>query len=234
MPNPRLLFLDSDALIQVMLVSAVPILRVLKSGYGVLSVIVPEVELEILSGKFAPRLGSMLKKAIDNGLIRVLEPSMFAQILHDDPNKSITVGKSYADIQTRGRAYSRRVDTGEAYTFAAAATLCQPCTSNDKSAIEAMLVAGLELPKHILRSFDIFVFAHQIGHSTDGDCDCMRQTLVGEKEFVPKAFVGQSYQAGLTQFQPRLIDRTKPCFGIQTSQLPVDFTAPVYLDAISI
>jgi hypothetical protein len=232
MSNARLLFLDSDALIQVMLVSALPILRVLRSDYEVLSVIVPEVELEILSGKFASRLGYMLKKAIDNGLIRVLEPSMFSQILHDDPTKSITVGKSYSDIQTRGRAYSRRVDTGEAYTFAAATTLGQPCTSNDKSAIVAMNTAGLELPKHILRSFDIFVFSHQIGHSTDGDCDCMRQTLVGEKEFVPKVFAGQSFQAGLIQFQPRLIDRVKPRIGIQAPQEPIDFTAPVYLEPI--
>jgi hypothetical protein len=234
MPNPRLLFLDSDALIQVMLVSAFPVLRLLKSRYGVVSVIVPEVELEILSGKFAPRLGSTLKKAIDNGLIRVLEPDMFSQLLHDDPTQSITVGKSYSEIQTRGRAYNRRVDNGEAYTFAAATTLGQPCASNDKSAIDAMVASGLELPKHILRAFDIVVFAHQIEHSTENDCDGMRQTLVTEKEFVPKAFLGQSFQAGLIQFEPRLIDREKPTVGIIASQPPADFSNPLYLAPVII
>jgi hypothetical protein len=232
MPNPRLLLLDSDALIQVMLVGALPVLRLLKSNYGVLSVVVPEVELEISSGKFAARLGPQFKKAIDNGLIRVLEPNMFSQILHDDVTKSITVGISYSEIQSRGRAYSRRVDTGEAYTFAAAAALGQPCASNDGSAIAAMNSAGLELPNHILRSFDIFVFGHQVGHSNEGDCDGIRQMLVAEKEFIPRAFTGRSFQAGLSQFEPRLIDRAGPCIGIRAGQLRTDHTAPVYLDPI--
>jgi hypothetical protein len=231
MPNPRLLFLDSDALIQLMLVSALPILRLLKSRYGVVSVIVPEVELEVLSGKFAQRLSPALKKAVDNGLIRVLEPDQYSQLLHDDPTQSITVGKSYSEIQARGRAYNRRVDNGEAYTFAAAATLGQPCVSNDKSAIDAMVASGLELPMHILRAFDIVVFAHQIEHSTENQCDGMRQTLVTEKEFLPKVFLGRSFLAGLIQFEPRLIDAGKPTVGIVAAQPPTDFSNPLYLAA---
>lgn len=229
MPNPRLLFLDSDVLIQIIVVGALPVLRLLKSSYGVISVIVPEVELEVLSGKFAARVSSNLKKAIDNGLIRVLEPNMFSQLLLDDPNQSIAVGRSYSDIQNRGRAYNRRVDTGEAYTFAAASTLAQPCASNDKSAIDAMNAAGLELPRHVLRAFDLFVFAHQIGHFSANECDGIRQGLVGESEFVPKMFARQSFQAGLLQYPPRLIDCTKEWVGMSVLEAPVDFSAPLFL-----
>lgn len=209
MVNPRLVHMDTDALIQVFITDTVAVLRNLKASYGIQPVIAPEVELEILSSrKFAGRFAAALRKAISAGTIVVLDAQGFGQLLTHDPSLQATaVGVSFAEIQSLGAAYNRRADRGESYTFAAAVGLSQPAVSNDITAIRALGAAGLALPPKVLRAYDLWVFANQIAQYTDARCDDIRKDLLAERtEFIPKAFQGCSFQDGLRKFTPRLID----------------------------
>src|SRR4029077_9089826 len=172
MTNPTLLFWDSDALIQFLLTNAVSPLRTLRTNYGIQSVIVPEVEIELLSSRRFAHLIPSLKKATGNKLIEVLDEPTYFRLLGDlAPLRADAVGTSYGDIQTLGRQYNQRIDTGESYTFAAALTLHQPACSNDWSAIRTHLSASLPLPFSVQRAYDVLVFAHQIGLMPEKECD---------------------------------------------------------------
>ena len=209
MANPALLFLDSDALIQVLMVDGIAILKRLKSGYGIQPCLVPEVEMEVsYSRRFGRRVQGALSTSSGAGTIVVLDPATYHRLLSTNAAlQAAAVGTSYADIQARGAAYHRRIDQGEAYTFAAAVTLGQPAVSNDMSAIRAMQQAGLPLPSHVLRAYDLIVFGHQVGVLADRDGERCRQALNSGREFGPVQQKNRSFTDGLRYFVPRLVDR---------------------------
>jgi hypothetical protein len=215
MSNPTLLFWDSDALLQILLTSAISPLKALKADYGIQSAVVPEVETEILSLRRFSRLSPSFRKAVSTSVIEVLDHQCYMNLL----SKNIALqtdarGTSYADIQATGRRYNQRVDTGEAYTYAAALTLRQPAVSHDWSALQTLMSASLPIPYSVLRAYDLIVFAHQIGLMTEKECDRFKKTLVQENEFVPRQQKAASFRDGLAVFEPRLIDATKPTVGI--------------------
>lgn len=235
MPNPSLLLVDSDALIQILIADVTVILRKLKSKYGIQPTVVPEVELEVLSSRrFGNRFRVALNKSISTGTIAVLDAATYQSLLVGNPVlQSAAIGTSYNDIQSRGAAYSKRIDIGEAYTFAAAVTLSQPAASNDRSAIDAMNRAGLQLPMTVLRAYDLFVFASQSGILPATDCELIRKALLAETEFVPAQQMNCSFRDGVQYFQPRLIDGSKPTIGLQASGTNTNFTSPIIINPIA-
>ena len=198
MANPSLLLIDADALIQLLLTKSQKILRNLKKDYGVTSVIVPEVEIEVVSiGKFKARLGPQIRKAKSNGTITVLDSSNFGTIIGSDAElQKQAIGQSYTDIQSIGAQYNRIVDRGEAYTFAQAICLSQPAVSNDWSAIQALNKAGYNLPSPVLRPYDLVAFAFQNGTLTEKECNNFRKKLESEREFVPAQMRAKSFEDG--------------------------------------
>lgn len=233
MANPSLLFWDADALIQVLLTSIYPI-KILRSDYGIQSVVVPEVELEVLAPRRITPAGAALKKARGNGLIRVLDEPTYRQLLGESESlRAEAAGTSYADIQIRGNEYNRRVDTGEAYAFAAALTLHQPAVSHDMNAISTLLGAHLPVPFVVLRAFDLVVFAHQIGKMSEQDCDRFRKTLVQLDEWIPSPQRDKSFRDGLARFEPRLIDSTRAIVGVPPAAGgPGRFFSPLYVEPL--
>lgn len=231
MANPSLLFWDSDALIQLLLTNTIAPLRALRSDYGIQSVVVPEVEIEMLSPKRFGSIAPELRKAIGNNLIKVFDESTFLDLLgRNDTLRADAAGTSFADIQQRGRAYSARVDVGEAYTFAAALELRQPAASHDWNAIKTLIALQLPLPFSVLRAFDLVVFAHQIALMSEKDCDRFRKALVQNGEGMPRSQQGKSFRDGLAQFEPRLIDSTRAIVGIPPLKGgPVRYNSPLYI-----
>lgn len=231
MANPSLLLWDSDALIQILLTNAVAPLKTLKSDYGIQSVVVPEVEVEVLSSKRFCQVASTLKKATGNRLIEVLdEPTYFSLLGSNEALRADAVGTSYSDIQLRGRDYNRRVDTGEAYTFGAALTLHQPAVSHDWNAMKTLMRTKVPVPFCVLRAWDLIVFAHQIGLMSEKDCDRFRKILVQAEEHIPRDQQGKSFRDGLKVFQPRLIDSTQEIVGVRPQQGGSSrFFSPLYV-----
>jgi hypothetical protein len=216
MPNPAILLLDSDALIQLSIKPHLWILREFKARYGMQTVIVPEVENEVLtSRRYAARVSTNVNKSIGNGNIRVLERAKFTALLQGSPVlQASAVGVSYADIQALGAAYNRRIDTGESYTFAAGVKLQQPAVSNDNRALKTMHVNGFTFPPYVFRAFDLIVFAYQAGLIDDSEADSFRKMLLTEgNEAIPAAFEHTSFAKGLAAYRPRLLDSTKQACG---------------------
>ena len=231
MANPALLFLDSDALIQHLIAGTVHVLRELKVRYGIQAVIVPEVEIEVSSGRFGPRFKPALGKAISNGVIKVFEASKYNGLLQASAQlQASAIGVSHADIQHLGAAYYRRADLGEAYTFAAAVKLGQPAVSNDITAVRALEGAGLQLPCTVLRAFDLAVFAYQSQIVLEADADAFRKALLAERsEFIPKCFRSNSFADGLRKYVPRMLDSSKSGCGMAPSA-----TSPAWANPLMI
>jgi hypothetical protein len=235
MGNPALLFWDSDALLQILLTNTISPLKTLKSNYGIQSVVVPEVEAEILSSRRFAHLSPSFKKTVSTSVIEVLHPQAYLRLLSDNKVlQSDAVGTSYADIQSLGARYNQRVDTGEAYTFAAAITLRQPAVSHDMSAMKTLMSASLPLPFSVLRSYDVIVFAHQVGLMSEKECDRFKKTLVQDREFVPREQSAASFRNGLSLFEPRLVDSSKPTVGVPPRRGgSVRFNSPLFISPIS-
>lgn len=229
MANPSVIFADTDALNQVLLGNTLRILRELKVQYGIQTIVVPEVEMELLSSRrFGQRFHSPFKKAVSNGLIKVFEESRYSAILTSlRAEQPSALGVSYADIQALGNAFHRRIDLGEAYTLAAAVKLNQPALSNDYSALKTMQQAGLQVPITVLRAYDLIVFAHQVGILDERQCEEFRQTMVTENEFVPARQKSTSFAKGLPDFVPRLIDRSRPSASAKRFEDPPPFASPL-------
>ena len=209
MPNPALLFLDSDVLIQLLLADPnLAILRALKSEYDISAAIVPEVEIEIdFNRKFAGECDVTLRKSIANHIVSIVHADSYGDIVSARTGlAAIAARTSYSDIQALGSQYHRRIDRGEAYTHAMAITLEQPAASNDWHAIQVVQNAGLRLPSPVLRTFDLIVFALEASILTLTECEDLRQTLIARREHVPKAFRNSSVKNGIRHFESRLLN----------------------------
>lgn len=207
MPNPAVLVCDSDALLQIFLTRRIKLLQHIKGEYGIQPVIVAEVEQEIWwNSRFGSRFESDLKKSIASGTVVLISEASLCGFC-------TTPAAVYAAIQSTGTDYARRIDSGEAYTFAAAIALNAPAMSHDHNALRVLAHHSLPLPSLVVRVFDLVALAFQTGALAEAECDEIRQKLASAKEWVPGAFQKSSFADGITRFDTRLLDATAPSLG---------------------
>lgn len=229
MPRPAFVFCDSDAVIQFLLAREVRPLRLLRAKYAIQPLLVREVELELQSHRrFGPRISHGLKKALEAGVLQVLEKKILDSHFGAPPAGPLAAADAMSKIEKLGRQFLSRVDTGEAYTHAAAVTLGVPSLSHDRSALDALIAAGLQVPGTVLRAFDLVALAYQVKELTEHECDGFRAALEAEKEYVPNCFARAGFGAGLAQFCPRMTDMRFPAVGTGERD-PVPFSNVVDL-----
>lgn len=202
MANPAIFLCDSDVLTQFFMVQEIRPLRYLKDSYGIQTVIVQEVDLEMRwlrkhEDKFAPPL----EKALKGGVLRVLDPPYFQSLLSDAP-----VGASWAGFQSLGAQYEGHIHRGEAFTFAAGVTLNFPAVSNDYHAIKTLEANLLPLPTPVLRTFDLIALPFHNGDLELKACENVRDVLLKNGEGLPRAFMHASFADGIKNFSHRLKD----------------------------
>jgi hypothetical protein len=193
-------------------------LKLLKTKYGIRTVITEPVEVELrhIMGNLKFRdMKHVLTKALGTSLITVLDESLLGTLI--DPAES--PGRLRA-IEDQGEAiHNLGVGIGESYSHSAAIELGQPILTNDKRAIRELLQLRVSLRRPFLRSFDILAFGAQVGHLSHADCDSARQSLVKRGDRVQACFMRRSFSDGLRLFYPRLVDGTISCIG---SPVPIE------------
>jgi len=217
-PNPQLVILDTDVLVQLLLANEFRPLRELKRCYNVQPSIVEAVEMETRSPgrslkKHLSMLEPRLQKALGNGTLLLLDGRSLPSIVGAGAHAIET------QISITGTRYHRVSDYGEAYSHVTAAILGLPLMSHDFTAIRALHRAREPITPYILRAFDLYTFSHQCGVLTVKDCDNVRQLLHGHREWLPDAFLKRSFTDGLGMFYPRLLDRSLRAIG---SSVPID------------
>lgn len=65
------------------------------------------------------------------------------------------------------------------------------------------------IPDYALRFLDLVEFLYQITEISLAECNDIRQRLVQRGEHVPECFQGASFDDGLIEFFPRLLDATE-------------------------
>lgn len=201
-------------------------LRDLKNLYGMQPAIVQEVDVELRwLGHYGNRFVPQLDKSLKNGLIARLDKTLFQSLLGNAPP-----GTSWATFQSLGAQYLGFVDKGEAYTHAAGVVLGLPTASDDFRAIQVLQFQMQNLPCPILRSFDLFGFAHEATILPLQECERVRSCLLKENRWVPAAFKNNSFEKGIANFPLRLRDTSKaPPQGAKT---PVTFSDALFVTRI--
>lgn len=230
MPNPSVLPCDTDALIQLFLVtkqtSLVP-LRILRDVYGIQPAIVAEVEVELMSNrKHGVRIAPELKKALGNGTLEILDVGAMSKYVSSAVAKGV-----FGTYQALGQQYAKIVGLGEAYTLAAAVTIDVPALSNDITALRALDTHNHAVPSPVLRMFDLLALSLQTGALTEQDCDAARKELRGRGEHVPAPFQNASFGDGMKSFCPRILDNAKPAIGTACQPGP-GFTAQILVQKV--
>jgi hypothetical protein len=209
--NPLFIIIDTSVLLQLIATDQFALLKFLRSEYKVQSAIVSAVESETLHilttiRKFRGRQ-DLFKKAVSNNTIGVIDRELLSTAL------GTGVDAILRQIDSEGQRFNLRVDRGEAYTHAAGSVLSAPVATNDYSAVNRLLRDDENIPRPLLRFWDLIVFGHQIGQLDDRSCDKIRQTLVSIEEWVPQCFIGRQFSVGLTEFYPRLVDGVASLIG---------------------
>lgn len=216
-PNPSLLLIDADALLQFLIAGEMRQFRAIKQSFDIQPAIVEAVEMEIRkSKKFRAKFTKDLQKAIDSETLLVLDTRSLWRFVEVDAN---TI---YDALQTRGFQYARVLDYGEAYTFAAAVVLRAPVISNDINAIRAAARAKLDLPTYLFRAFDVLILCNHSGLMSDSECDATRKSLIAANEWVPASFQHASFCDGLNRFYPRMLVLAKTPVGVEEPQNDLD------------
>lgn len=214
--NPPFLLGDSDIIVQALLTGIIPKLNILHRCYGLHLVIVEAVEAELpalIKNRFPDRVASY-NKALKHRTITPLSQRLLSEVYGD---KGV---HAYEAIEALGDKISNQgVGRGEAYTHAAGILLRVPVISNDMEAIRMLRGASVGIPDRILRFFDLVVFFFQIQHLTTAECKTIRQELLRRGEHMPGCFKNCSFENGLPQFFPRLLDGDSPRIG---AELPFD------------
>src|SRR6267154_3417475 len=112
MPNPPLMFCDSDALVQFFLIDDLRPLQALKTQFHIQPTITLEVDLELRwlakhKNFFVPKLD----KALKHGILTKLDQGTFQGYLG-----TAAAGTSWGSYQALGVRYYGFVQRGEAYT----------------------------------------------------------------------------------------------------------------------
>lgn len=214
MPNPSQIFIDTDALIQLLIADLLAPLRELKRKYGIQPAIVQEVDLEFRSNpKYGTRFLIRYERAIDSGTIIVFGSDALQSHFAHLPAGVVRPDVSWAEIQSLGEQYYLRADLGEAYTHATAVLLRQPALSNDMRALKALMNGNCALPSPVLRPFDMLALFYQNKSLSDGQCDNVRKVLLRENEPLPNDFKPCDFVTGLSTYCPRLLDASLPRIG---------------------
>lgn len=205
--NPAFLVCDADVVFQFFIAGFPAPLKCLRDRYGVQPIVVPEVDVELRrrpQSTEAKRYAS----ALGHGHIAILDVAKIRANLARFPTEVADLGAEgiWSEIQTAAESYSLRVDTGEAYTYAAAVTLRVPMASNDARAIRTLRDQNLAVPSHVLRAFDLVALAVQSGAMTSKDADLMRGRLREKNQHLPKALEHASFEDALAELAPRLVD----------------------------
>jgi hypothetical protein len=200
MPNPPLLLCDSDALVQFFLMDDLRPLQVLRTDFQIQPTITLEVDLELRwmrkhKNRFVPKLD----KALKSGLLTRLDQTAFQGLLGE-----ASPGTSWQTYQALGARYELVVQRGEAYTHAAAVSLGMPAMSNDQKAVLVLTNQMMSVATPVLRSFDLLVFANQIGTLDMKQCEEIRSELLTNGEGLPGPFLNSSFAAGAKTFPCRL------------------------------
>jgi len=178
--NPLFIILDTSVLLQLIATDQFPLLRCLRSEYRLQSAIVNAVESETLHilttvRKFMGQQDSF-KKALFNGTISLIDRQSLDMVV------GTGVDAILRQIDSEGQRLNLRVDRGEAYTHAAGSVLNVPVATNDYSAVSRLLRDDENIPRPILRFWDLIVFGLQIGHLDESSCDKTRQTVPVQPE----------------------------------------------------
>jgi hypothetical protein len=151
--------------------------------------------------KFSGLIRPQLDKALRSGWINLLSAAHLDQLARpDDGSNAITLG----DIRELGAEYNIEIETGEAYTHAAAILLDVPAVSNDFNAIKTLEARGKVLPPTILRSFDLFGFFYLEQYLDSVAVERIRTTLKNHGEWLPASMKNASFEDGLPQMRCRL------------------------------
>jgi hypothetical protein len=214
--NPEWIIGDSDALVQLIVADALSPLKILKSSYGIQTVIPEPVEVElrrVIGSKRFQDMRHVLTKALDTGLLKTLDRSLLSTLVG---NKAIEM---FPALEKKGEQLRKLgIGPGEAYSHAASMALQLPIISNDGDAIRKLLGGDIHIQPHLLRSYDVLTFGVQIGNLSHNDCDGVRQDLNKRGDEVPVAFRKRSFTDSLPYFFSRLIDGSEPIIG---SEMPI-------------
>jgi hypothetical protein len=226
MPNPAMLLLDSDVLVQLFLAGDLRIFDGLKRKFGIQPAVVLEVDIELRwLARHKDRLVAQLEKTLKHGTLVKLDQPLFQSFL-----SNAAPGASWSTFQALGSQYNGYVQRGEAYTYAAAVTLGLPAASNDFRAIQTLQFQMLTLPTPVLRCFDLLVFAHECGILKLKDCEAFRSELLKLGEHIPRAFLHSSFEDAIATFGCRLT-KSKGTAG-STTLSPTSFDEPLIVTEI--
>jgi hypothetical protein len=217
--NPLFIVIDTSVLLQLIATDQLPLLRWLRSEYKVQPAIASAVESETLQilttiRKFMGRQ-EQLKKALSNNTITLIDRQSLSML-------GTGVDALLRQIDSEGRRFHLRVDRGEAYTHAAAAVLGVPVATNDVSALNRLIRDEENIPRPILRFWNLIVFGRQTGQLDDPSCDKIRQALARIGESLPRCFTGRTFSDGLPEFYARLVDGMAPAVGAPNPQNALD------------
>jgi hypothetical protein len=211
------------------MVRQVGLLKWLRTRYGVSSVVVPEVENEVVwHRKFSNRFEQDFKKSVSTGVIAVFnysQPELHLSSILTPPQVTVAVRA----IMNTAKDYAFRVGAGEAYSHAACVHLGMPMLSHDKNAIDTLLACRLKTAAPVLRVFDLIGLAYRQNRLVEKQCDLVRQTLSQAGEFVPGAFKNASFERGLKSYDQRLFDRA----GSGAPSVCQQFDSPLFLAQVA-
>jgi hypothetical protein len=156
------------------------------------------------------------KRAISNKTIGLIDRQLLGDVL------GTGIDAILRQIDSEGERFNLRVDRGEAYSHAAASVLGAPIATNDYSAVNRLLRDDENIPRPILRFWDLIVFGHQVGRLDESGCDKIRQILVKMQESVPSCFTGRTFSVGVAEFYPRLVDGVANLIGAQNPMERLD------------
>jgi hypothetical protein len=167
---------------------------------------VPEVEIELRSNrKYGSRLAPAIQRTQRANRLRTLDYTDLSKFDAAKFNQRAIATAVRHSIQRIGDANKLRVDTGEAYSHAAAVVLGTPLVSNDFNAIRTLVRARHDVAIPTLRFFDIVCFGYWKQWLTEAQCNRICKDLRHEAEHLPKAFAKSSFKVGLGSFSPRLV-----------------------------
>jgi hypothetical protein len=218
--NPKLVILDTSVLLQAIATDQLGIFRRIRTDFGIQAAIVRAVESETSYHlenvpKFRGRQ-EQLKKAIGNGALAIVDHDLLVPLVGSGADSWLR------QIEAEGERLYSIVDRGEAFSHAASSALSVPIATNDTSAVYRLIRGKENVPRPIIRFWDLIVLCYQIEMLTEGDCDKIRQALDKIGERLPPCFTKRSFRDGLTDFYARLADSERYPVGAAEPQERLD------------
>jgi hypothetical protein len=219
-PNPKLIIVETSVLLQTIGTDSLTVFRRIRTEFGIQAVIVQAVESEAFYhlenvAKFRGRQ-EQLRKALGNGTLATVDHNLLAPLFGSGADSWLR------QIESEGERFYSIVDRGEAFSHAASSVLSAPIATNDTSAVYRLIRGKENVPRPIIRFWDLIVLCYQIDMLTEGDCDRIRQALERIGERLPACFTRRSFRDGLPNFYSRLTDIDRPVVGATEQQERLD------------